>query len=95
MSGGPAGVGIGHAAGDGPGRQERRLQGLHARGGVGGDLDRLRGEPRVEDAQSGVQAPADAVQREAALGVGRRRLRPARPVVDAAPPAVRSFGVAR
>ena len=64
-----------------------------ARGGVGGDLDRLRGEPRVEDAQPGMQAAADAVQGEAAVGVGRRRLRPARPVVDAAPPEEWSFRV--
>ena len=46
MSGRQAGVGIGHEAGEGPGRQQRPLQGLDARWGVGGDLDRLRGEPR-------------------------------------------------
>ncbi len=91
MNGGPAGVGISHAAGDGPGRQECRLQGLHACGGVGIDLDHLRSESRVENAQLGVQAAADPVQDEAAIGVGRYRLRPARQIVHTAPPAVWSF----
>ena len=91
MGGRLAGVGIGHATGNGPGRLEGCLQQLRARG-VGGGLDRLRGEPRVEDAQLDPQAAADAVQGESAVGVGRRRRGPARLIVDPAPPALGSLG---
>ena len=94
MRDGLAGVGIGDATGDDPGRLQCHRHGLRVRRVVGLDVDHLRGESRVGDAQVGLEAAADAMQGEPAIGVGGRRLGPGRQVVHASPPVGRTFEAA-
>ena len=72
-----AGIGVGHATGDGPDGLQGQAQRLRAGIGIRVDLDDLAGEPRVEDAQEHPQPRADAVEGEPPVGAGDRRAGPA------------------
>ena len=90
--GGLAGVGVRHTAGEDLGGLKRARNDFGTGAFVGRELDPLKRESRVDDAQPDVEAPADAVNGERSLFVSRRGLGPCRNRVNMFRAVCRAFG---